>query len=132
MVLNKALAILICSMLLVSTILLVVPVKAEPSTEPSSLANFTLQGWVWSPDYAQNGVGDAILTVTNGQVTYNSNSQMWSFYFPNSQLIFTFKNLTTQTFTINLAGSETRTILQLGELDYPTRSDFSGIGRAHV
>lgn len=133
MALNKALAILACSILLVSAIMLVAPVKAEPSTEPSSLANFTLQGWVWSADYAQNGIGDVILNVTNGQITYNSNAQTWGFYFPNSQLTFTFMNLTTQTytliqtFTINLTGSESRTILRLGELDYPTRSDFSGV-----
>lgn len=133
MALNKALAILACSILLVSAIMLVAPVKAEPSTEPSSLANFTLQGWVWSLDYAQNGIGDVNLTVTNGQVTYNSAAQTWSFFFPNSQLTFAFMNLTTQTytliqtFTINLTGSESRTILHLGELDYPTRSDFSGV-----
>ncbi len=132
MALNKALAILVCSIFLLSAIVMVAPVKAAPSTESSSVANFTLTGWVWGLDYAQDGIGNATLTVTNGQVTYNSNTQTWSFNFPNCQLTFTFEDSTTQTpvsqtLTINLVGSETESIFQLGELDYPTSSSFSGV-----
>lgn len=127
MVPNKISAIIVCSILLLSSVQFIAPVKAE-STQINNLVSFTLYGWVWSPNYAAYGIGNITLTVTNGNITYSSDSpDNWNLYFQNSQLNITIQPGVIQTYAINLTGAKTGTFVQVGEVDYPTRSDFSGV-----